>query len=113
MNFRNGSNGSKIISYQFISIRNRPFELSVHVLLELFHVEDLERFVGLQNAVRHLQDDVVRDGALLGHVANPDSRGAAQTFDLEYSNKKLVNLFFPGIFKTNVFFRISACIYFV
>jgi hypothetical protein len=70
-------------SYQFISVRNWPLQLPVHVLLKLLHVEHLERFVRLENAVGHLQQDVVGDCALLGDVPDSDGCRSAQPFDLK------------------------------
>ncbi len=78
----------KVNFYQFVSVRNWPLELSVHVLLKLLHVEDLEGLVGLEDAVGHLEDDVVRDRALLRHVPNTDGGGATQSLDLKFRKQK-------------------------
>jgi hypothetical protein len=78
----------KVHFYQFVSVRNWPLELSVHVLLKLLHVEDFEGLVGLEDAVGHLEDDVVRHRALLRHVPNTDGGGATQTLDLKLRKKK-------------------------
>ena len=46
------------LCFQFLSLRVLALQLSVHVLLEFFHVEKFERLLGLQKAVRQLQDIV-------------------------------------------------------
>ncbi len=56
-----------------------PFEFAVDVLLELLHVEELERFLRLQEAVGQLQD-VVAHGVLLDGVLHVDG-GLAEPLD--------------------------------
>ena len=48
-----------------------PLHLSVHVLLELFHVKQLESSVQLEEAVGQLED-LVADGSLLQDVLDVD-----------------------------------------
>ena len=74
----NGSTNASDVYYptshlrlKFISLRELPLHFSVHILLELFHVEQFKRFIHLQEAVGQLED-VVAHGRLLGGVLHVD-----------------------------------------
>ena len=59
------------LRFDFGAVRVLPLHLSVHVLLELLHVKQLESPVQLQETVRQLED-LVADGRLLQDVLDVD-----------------------------------------
>ena len=73
--------GRDALALQLAPVRVGSLHLSVDVLLELLHVEQLEGLFELQEAVGQLED-VVADGVLLQRVLDVD-RALAEPLDLE------------------------------
>ena len=73
--------GRDALVLELATVRISSLHFSVDVLLKLFHVEQLERFLELQKAVGKLQD-VVADCVLLQGVLDVDVR-LAESFDLQ------------------------------
>ena len=86
------------LSLQLVPLGELSFHLPVDILLELFHVEELEGFVHLQQTVGQLED-VVTDSRLLGRVlhvdvglADPLDEDVAAVVHLEFTSRTNLGL---------------------